>query len=125
MASNDTAVFSSLAFLLTLLSGVWLSRSGKPLKAGIFNLHKLIALAAVVLAATQVYGVLKSTTTDPAIIALLIVAALCIVALFATGALMSIDKPGYSRLLFVHRLAIVLSLLLWPAVLLLMSGGRS
>ena len=33
-----------IVFLLTLASGLWLSRSGKPLKAAIFIVHKLIAL---------------------------------------------------------------------------------
>ena len=48
-----------IVFLLTLASGLWLSRSGKPLKTGIFTLHKLIALAAVVVTALQTYNALK------------------------------------------------------------------
>ena len=45
-----------IVFLLTLASGFWLSRSGKPLKTGSFTLHKLIALAAVVVTALQTYN---------------------------------------------------------------------
>jgi hypothetical protein len=40
-------------FLLTLVSGVWLSCSGKPLNTGIFTVHKLIALGAVVATAIR------------------------------------------------------------------------
>jgi hypothetical protein len=113
---------SGLAFVLTLASGVWLSRSGKPLKTGIFNVHKLIALAAVVLAAMQMYNRLKNTAAQPLLIALLFLGSLCVVALFLTGAFMSMDKPGYARLLLVHRVSLVVMLLLWPTILLLLAG---
>ena len=49
-----------IAFLMTLISGLWLSRAGKPLNVAIFNIHKLIALAAVVLAVIQTRSVLKT-----------------------------------------------------------------
>ena len=41
---------------------------------------------------------------QPIIIALIIVIGLCVVALFATGALMSAEKPGYRSLLTIHKI---------------------
>ena len=58
----DTAsrfLIPGIVFVLTLVSGVWLSRSGKPLDTGIFTVHKLIALGAVVATAIQTYHALK------------------------------------------------------------------
>lgn len=98
-----------ITFVLTLVSGVWLSNSGKPLNTAIFNVHKLIALGAVVLAAIQVSAALKGVESQILVILLLSVVGLCVVALFATGALMSIGKMNYDLLLTVHRIASVLA----------------
>ena len=46
---NTTAtklIIAGLLFVFTLLSGVWVSHSGKPINTVIFTIHKLIALAA-------------------------------------------------------------------------------
>jgi hypothetical protein len=47
-------IICGLLFLLTLASGVWVSHSGKPINVVIFTIHKLIALATVIVAATTV-----------------------------------------------------------------------
>ena len=47
-------VTPGVLFILTLVFGFWLSRSGKPYHTLIFNVHKLIALAAVVVTAIQI-----------------------------------------------------------------------
>ena len=57
-----------MIFLLTLASGLWLSRAGKPLKTGIFTVHKLIALAAVVVTVLQTYKALTIPEVEPIII---------------------------------------------------------
>ena len=79
-------------FLLTLAFGYWLSRSGKPYNGLIFNIHKLIALAAVIVTAIQTINALKVIEAQPILIVLLIMIGLCVVALFVTGALMSANK---------------------------------
>jgi hypothetical protein len=102
---NIPFLIPGVAFVLTLASGLWLSHAGKPLNAAIFNVHKLIALGAVVAAAIQTYHALKITEAQALLTALLIVVALSIVTLFVTGALMSIGKPAYSILLTLHNVA--------------------
>jgi hypothetical protein len=112
-----------IVFLLTLASGLWLSRSGKPLKTGSFTLHKLIALAAVVVTALQTYNTLTIPDVAPIIIALIIVIGLCVVALFATGALMSAEKPGYRSLLTIHRIAPLLAVVAGVTVIYLFGSA--
>lgn len=112
-----------MIFLLTLASGLWLSCAGKPLKTGIFTVHKLIALAAVVVTALQTYKALTILEVEPIIIALIVVIGLCVVALFATGALMSADKPGYRSLLTIHRIAPLLAVVAGALVIYLLSGS--
>jgi hypothetical protein len=112
-----------IVFLLTLASGLWLSRAGKPLNAAIFTVHKLIALAAVVVTALQTYNALTNLEVEPIIIALIIAIGLCVVALFATGALMSADKPSYSSLLLIHKIAPLLAVVAGVLVIYLLTSG--
>jgi hypothetical protein len=93
--------------LLTLVFGFWLSRMGKPYYVPLFNIHKLFALGAIVVPVIQLSKFLKNTDSPSLMIGLLIVATLCVVALFASGALMSMDKLDYSLTLTIHRIALV------------------
>jgi len=58
-------VTPGVLFILTLVFGFRLSRSGKPYHTQIFNIHKLIALAAVVVTAIQTFSALRIGETQP------------------------------------------------------------
>ncbi len=113
-------VTPGIVFLLTLASGLWLSRAGKPLNAAIFTVHKLIALGAVAATAIQAYNALKIVDVENIFITLLVLIGLCVVALFVTGALMSAEKPGYRSLLTIHRIAPLLAVVAGVAVIYLL-----
>lgn len=93
----------SILFLLTLAFGFWLSKAGKPYNGFLFNLHKLIALSGVVLAVIRYSTINFEGTIFP----LFVLAAICVVALFTTGALMSMEKTAYALTLTIHRVALV------------------
>ncbi len=95
---------SGVLFGLTLAFGIWLSRSGRPFNALLFNLHKLIALGAVVTAGLQVARLLKGQTPAAEII-LLAAAAISVLALFITGALLSLKNPAPVFVLRIHQIA--------------------
>ena len=111
-----------IVLLLTLASGVWLSRSGKPLNTAIFTVHKLIALGAVIATAIQTYNALKSADPQPILIALIVLIGLCAVALFVTGALMSMEKPADYVWLTIHKVAPFLALVAGAATIYLLTG---
>ena len=92
-------------FILTLVFGFWLSRLGKPYNGILFNVHKLIALGAVVVTAIQMVKLLRGMETQALVIVLLVGVALCVIALFASGALMSAGKLEYNLMLAIHRVA--------------------
>ena len=117
-------VIPGILFLLTLGFGFWLSHAGKPLNVVLFNVHKLIALAAVVLAVIQTRNVLKDGEVQFVLIALIALTGLTVVALFATGALMSVNKPAYSTLLTIHKIASPLAVVAAIGALYLL-GGRA
>ncbi len=98
-------------FILTLVLGFWLSRLGKPYNGVLFNIHKLIALGAVVLSGIQTIKLLRGIEASALMITLFVVAALCVIALFVSGAMMSVGKLNDVIMLSIHRIASVLLVL--------------
>jgi len=101
--NNFTA--PGIVFLLTLVFGFWLSKVGKPYNGLLFNIHKLIALGTVVITAMQIYKMLANSETETLIAILIIITGLCVVALFASGAFMSIGNLNYQIMKTIHNIA--------------------
>jgi hypothetical protein len=95
----------TVGFLVTVVFGFWLSRRGKPYNGLLFNVHKLLALAAVILAAMAVYRLLKVLDLATLILGLLVIAALSVIALFVSGALMSANQGEYRIMKLVHNIS--------------------
>lgn len=98
-------ILPAALLLLTLASGLWLSKSGKPYATGIMTVHKLIALATCVFAGIVLANLLKSGTAQSPVIGLIVLAGLSAIALFATGAMMSIEKTLRPAWKSIHRVA--------------------
>ncbi len=90
-------------FLFVFLSGLWLSRSGKPYSAIIFNTHKLIGLAAGAFLVTTVYRIHQATPLSPVEITAIVVTVLIFVATVTAGGLLSIDKPMPAAISMMHK----------------------
>jgi len=97
-------VGAGLFALFIFLSGFWLSRSGKPHNGIIFNIHKLIALAAVALFVISLYRTNRVAGLSPVELLASVVTGLFLVGLFVTGALVSIDKPMPVIVLKLHHI---------------------
>ena len=113
-----------ILFLLTLAFGVWVSKIGKPLNTAIFTVHKLIALAAVIFTGIAIYGLVKNFQIHLLIMALMIAVGLCILALFATGTLLSLDLPAQNIPLLIHRIAPALAVTCMAMTIYLLSSGK-
>jgi hypothetical protein len=100
-----------LLFLFTLISGVWLSHSGKPLSVAIITIHKLIALATVIVIAPNIYPIYKATEfqtfVEPALV---VIIGLLTLALFISGAFLSRSHPLPEAILRIHQVAPLLAL---------------
>lgn len=115
----------AIAFLLTLVFGFWLSRAGKPYNGVLFNLHKLLALLAVVMGAFRIYGILNASQVEAFAVLLMVVAGLGVVALFVTGAFMSAGKSNHARLITIHRIAFGMVLAAVAGTLYLFGGMQA
>ncbi len=110
---------------LTLGFGLWVSLAGRPYKSLLFNIHKLAALGAVVFFVIRIVPQLRAFPFQPLQSALLGLAALCVLALFATGAVMSIGTKKHAAVLTIHRAALFLLPLAAAASLYLLIMGGS
>jgi hypothetical protein len=105
MESVSKFTLPGLLFALTIAFGFWLSHAGKPYNGLLFNVHKLIALGAVVLAVVRLASLPRPVNSFALIAGLLVIAALCILALFVSGALMNAGKLDYAVMLTIHSVA--------------------
>jgi hypothetical protein len=105
MATLSQFLLAGILLFLTLAFGFWVSLAGRPYNGLLFNVHKLVALGAVVVTVLQLARTLKAAPAPALIAVLLGLAALSVLALFASGALLSASQRGVALMLLVHRVA--------------------
>lgn len=113
-----------LLFLLIFLSGLWLSRLGKPYSTAIFTIHKLVGLATGVLLAVIVYQAHQVAPLGAAEIAAVVVTVCFFFGVVATGGLLGIDKPVPAVVLRLHQFIPVLAVLSTAGTLYLLLSGK-
>ena len=94
----------AILFALTLGFGLWLSLAGRPYNGLLFNIHKLLALGVVVLVGVQAFAWMRAAPT-----LLIVGAALGVVALFFSGAMLSVGRMDHALALMIHRVGLALS----------------
>jgi VIT1/CCC1 family predicted Fe2+/Mn2+ transporter len=105
-----TKAIIDMAFLLvTLVLGVILHKTGKPYQQLILALHKIGTLGFGVLIAILLVHQLNGLGGDAWLVVCFIIAGISLLALVASGALLSADKP-HDAMLKVHRVATLLLL---------------
>jgi hypothetical protein len=114
-----------ILFLLTLVFGVWLSRTGKPYNGILFNVHKLIALGMVIVTAIQLHQTFDHTEIQAVLIGSIVISGLCVVALFLSGALMSAKQADNKILKTIHNLTPFLLAISLAATVYLLSGREA
>ena len=110
--TNSQILYTGLFFLFILLSGLWVSRSGKPYNSLIFNIHKLIGLAAGIYLICTVYLTNQATSLKAAqwtsivitvLLFLVTVAAGGLLSILDAGNLQSMSQPMRTAVLQVHK----------------------
>ena len=101
---------SGIVFIITLVSGIWLSKTGKPYQTLPFNLHKLIALAFIVITYFIYRSIFKSIDTYNLALILTIICGLVAVVLLATGGMLSQAGEVKNSLVVVHKIFTLLLL---------------
>lgn len=111
-ALSTKLIVTGILFLFTLISGVIVTRSGRPLSLGLVTVHKMISVGAVVLfgiVANQLYK-----TADGKVFLEIVAVAITgvmFLALIATGALLTREEMELPVIVLkVHRVLPLLSI---------------
>jgi hypothetical protein len=116
------AIVAAVFFLLVFLSGIWLSRSGRPLNVGISTLHKLISLAAGIFLLVTIYQRSRVIPLNAIEWVAIVVTGLCFLGTVASGGFLSSEEPMPIAVHRVHQIVPVLTLLSSAATLYLVLG---
>lgn len=123
-ATQLRVIGTGLFFLFILLSGFWLSRSGKPYSAILFNIHKLIGLAALVFLLITIYQINQAATLSAIELTAGVVTGLFFLSTIISGGLVSIDKPIPAAISMMHKLFPYLTVLSTAVTPYLLLGRR-
>ena len=120
-------VIAGILFLLTLISGVIVSRSGRPLSIGMVTVHKLIAVGTVVLIGIAVNQLYKTADGKAFIeMSLIIISAILFLALIATGAFLTREEMQLPEVVLkIHQVAPLLTLISSAVTVYLLVRGHS
>jgi hypothetical protein len=98
-------------FLFIFISGVWLSRSGRPLNVVILAIHKLLSLLVVVFIAVTIYQINQEVKIGTIELSASVVTGLLFLFTFISGGLLSTGKPVQAAVLAIHKVTPLLTLL--------------
>ena len=118
---------AGILFLFTLISGVIVSHSSRPLNIGLVTVHKLIAVGTVVLIGMAVNQLYKTVDGKAIVeIGIMVISVLLFLALIATGALLTrVEMQLPEFVLNIHKVAPLLALISSTLTIFLLSRGQS
>ena len=121
-------IVAGILFLFTLISGVILHHSSRPLSIGLVTVHKLIAVGTAVLVGMTINQLYKSVDGKVLIeIGLMVISALLLLALIVTGAFLTREEMRLPEfVLNIHKAAPLLALISSTlTIFFLLSRGQS
>ena len=115
-------VGAGLFCLFIYLSGIWLTRSGKPYNGIVLTVHKLISLAAAVLLGIFIYRTHQVAPLRTVELAAGVVTGSFFLDAVVSGGLLSIGKPMPGVILTMHRITPYLTVVSAAVTLYLLLG---
>lgn len=112
-------IISVVLYLIVILSGIWLIKTGHPYNSIVFNVHKLIALAAIVLSFIIVNTMRKNQPLDSEYNWIYLAGIVFAVAAIISGGLLNVQNLHGKLLSVLHKITPILTLLIYGALLIL------
>ena len=109
MGVSAGMILAAAFFLSFVLSGIWLSRSGRPLNPGISAVHKLVGVAGGGFLVLTVYRFNRAAPLDALAWISVVVTGFCFLGLVASGGILSSEEPVPPFVLRVHQVVPVLA----------------
>ncbi len=117
-------IINVILVLVTIISGIWLSRLGRPLNTPLFTVHKIIALLTIILTVIIVYQLQKNIELSNIELTLIIVSAIFFLLAFVSGALLSFDKFAVGIIRMIHKVTPLLLVISTGLTVYLLAKGR-
>jgi hypothetical protein len=126
-------VVAGLLFLFTLIFGLSLSRnlrrddpriSGKPLAGALPALHKLVAVATVIVMAVTIRNLQRGMGFRGMEVSAVILTGLLFVLMFVTGSLLSLGKAASRAVQVLHEVVAVLTCIFTVGAIYLLTRAR-
>ncbi len=97
-------VSAGLLYLLIVLSGIWLSRSGAPYSTLILAIHKFITLAAIIFFARMIYQIHQADALNIIEFTAVACTGLFLLGTIISGGLLSTGKPMPAVIVSAHQI---------------------
>ena len=101
---SSKITYAGIGFLLTLVSGIVLSKLGRPLNSAVFGAHKIIAVGTIVLIGLNIRDLSQLVGLQEVPSALVWGTGLLLLVLVVSGSLLSFDKLVVPITLRVHQI---------------------
>ncbi len=98
-------------FLVVIVSGLWLGKSSNPLNVAVLTVHKLVAVAVLVILAVTCYRMNEVSALGTLTTAVVAMTVIVFLGAIASGGFLSTGKEMPSVVLIVHRATSALSVL--------------
>jgi len=101
-------IFAGISFLLMVITGVVLSRLGRPLNKAVFAFHKIFSLLTIVLLVLAALPHLKIVGWGSTLMITALLAGAMLLISFVSGALLSFEKVMPKFVTIIHRISSLL-----------------
>jgi hypothetical protein len=100
-----TLIFTGISFLLMVITGVIVSRLGKPLHKTIFAFHKIFSLLSIILLVLVALPYLKAENWGSLLMIASMITAVMFLLSFVSGAFLSGEKEMPKFVTYLHRIS--------------------
>lgn len=104
-------IIIGILFLAMIITGLLLSKGGRPLNTILFTIHKLTAVVAIILIVILVYKLNKSSSIGTGKSTAFVLTGILLAMTFISGALLSFDKLVHPVILAIHKIFPYLAIL--------------
>ncbi len=109
----ETKIITSIVLtVLVIITGVVLTKKGSPYPGLLFNVHKLLTLAAITLLVLIVIQLMKGTPVSTIDWVFIILTGLFMIGSLITGGLLNVEGAAYSTMRILHKIVPVVGIIL-------------
>lgn len=117
-------ILIGILLAITFITGYWLGKTGRPYSMVLSTIHKLVALAAVVLSTIAVLNLHKEVHPGSIVIIMAALSGLLFLLEIVTGGLLSMEKPPPDAIETIHKIVPYIVVLSTAITFYLLLRGR-